>query len=72
MESKFVLFARIQAQGPPDTLDLDDPRRSFETLYTQRRSLFEAVCDVAIDATDLTVEDAALAIFQALQCHESM
>lgn len=61
-----LLFERIMADGIPATFDESDPRGSFESLKKQRYTVYEKACDVKIDVTDYTIDQAAMAVIGIL------
>lgn len=57
-----VLFERAMRSGKRPLLNTPDPRQSFDTLLAARRNIYEAVCDVHIDSTHMTHDQAAHAV----------
>jgi len=62
-----LLFERIMADGIPATFNENDPRGSFDLLMTQRRGIYEKACEISIDLTPYSVEEAAKAILGVIK-----
>ena len=57
-----VLFRRICAGGIPATFDPEDPRGSFDHLLSERQPIYTTLAEHTLDATHLTIPQAAQAI----------
>jgi len=49
-----VLFERATRQSNRPLLEVEYPRRTFNELFTKRCSLYQEICDIEIDTTQLS------------------
>lgn len=64
-----TLWQRVRRNRERPLLHTDDPRQTFDELLTRRRPLYQALADLTIDTTGLTVEEAAYGISESVRVH---
>ncbi len=65
-----ILFERIAARGLPPFLDTDNPRESFNKLFTRRDSLYRKGADIILELNGASAEDASATLIKMLQEYE--
>lgn len=61
-----VLFQRAMRKGDRPLLQTEDPRATFQTLFTSRRSIYADAADIRIDSSNRTHEQVADAILKEI------
>lgn len=59
-----VLFERASRSGKRPLLQTDNPRETFDTLLSSRRSLYESMATFRIDSTHLTHDEVAESVLK--------
>ncbi len=62
-----VLFERIAARGLPPFLDTEDPKKTFNELFTRRDNLYRQEAHIILELNGASAEDAATTLIHMLQ-----
>jgi len=64
--SKEVLWSRLEEQGFLASMDVKDPRKSFEEMYRQRIPIFEKEAAFILDVETLTIQEGLEALLSVI------
>ncbi len=62
-----ALFNRLRADGKPRFLEESESTGSIDTLYTQRKYVYDRVCDILVNVTSSEPDDSAAKIIEMLE-----